>query len=100
MSVFGFDIDQNRIEELRAKIDRSTLSYESDPEALAAADFSVVAVSTPIDAWYRLDLSALVVAWETVGRVLQHGDIVVYSRPSVRAPSKKIVSPCSRARRV
>jgi UDP-N-acetyl-D-galactosamine dehydrogenase len=88
-SVVAFDIDRNRIDELCAKVDRTreveradlthaTLRYESDPAALAAADFYIVAVPTPIDAWRRPDLSALVAASETVGSVLKSGDIVVY----------------------
>ncbi len=88
-AVVGFDIDRNRIEELRAKVDRTrevdqkdlahpTLRYESDPAALAASDFYIVTVPTPIDAWRRPDLRALLAASETVGRMLKSGDIVVY----------------------
>jgi UDP-N-acetyl-D-galactosamine dehydrogenase len=88
-SVVGFDIDRNRINELRTKIDRtreveepdlahSTLRYENDPAALAAADFYIVTVPTPIDAWRRPDLRALLAASETVGRALKRSDIVVY----------------------
>jgi UDP-N-acetyl-D-galactosamine dehydrogenase len=88
-NVVGFDIDRKRIDELRAKIDRTheveqadlghpTLSYESESAALAAADFFIVTVPTPIDAWRRPDLSALLAASDTVGHVLKRGDIVVY----------------------
>ena len=88
-TLIGFDIDRNRIGELRASIDRTreveqtdlnhpTLSYESDPAVLAAADFYIVTVPTPIDAWRRPDLGALLAASRTVGRVLKRGDIVVY----------------------
>jgi UDP-N-acetyl-D-glucosamine/UDP-N-acetyl-D-galactosamine dehydrogenase len=88
-SVVGFDIDHKRIDELRAGLDRtrevangdlshSSLRYESDPAALAAADFYIVTVPTPIDASRRPDLSALLAASNTVGRALGRGDIVVY----------------------
>jgi UDP-N-acetyl-D-galactosamine dehydrogenase len=87
--VIGFDIDRTRIDELRAGCDRTrevdlsdlahpTLSYESDPSKLAAADFYIVTVPTPIDAANRPDLTAMLRASETVGRVLARGDIVVY----------------------
>jgi UDP-N-acetyl-D-glucosamine/UDP-N-acetyl-D-galactosamine dehydrogenase len=87
--VIGFDIDQKRIDELRAGVDRtrevdaadlslSTLSYESDPTALNPADFYIVTVPTPIDTSRRPDLGALLAASETVGRALKKGDIVVY----------------------
>jgi len=88
-SVAGFDIDRQRIEELRAGLDRTleveaadlkhpTLTYTSDPEALAAADFYIVTVPTPIDAARRPDLTALFAASDTVGRFLKRGDVVVY----------------------
>lgn len=87
--VVGFDISQIRIEELRAGHDRSrelesadlhhpTLRYESDPAALAAADFYIVTVPTPIDAARQPDLGAMLSASKTVGGVLKRGDVVVY----------------------
>jgi UDP-N-acetyl-D-glucosamine/UDP-N-acetyl-D-galactosamine dehydrogenase len=88
-AVVGFDIDQTRIAELRAGTDRTrevakadlsqaTLVYASDEAALAAADFYIVTVPTPIDSARRPDLTALHAASETVGRSLKRGDIVVY----------------------
>jgi UDP-N-acetyl-D-galactosamine dehydrogenase len=87
--VIGFDIDSERIEELRAGHDRSreiepsdlrhpTLRYESDPVALSESDFFIVTVPTPIDEARRPDLSAMLAASRTVGRVLKRGDAVVY----------------------
>ncbi len=88
-AVVGFDVDRNRIDELRRNIDRTreveqadlahpTLTYSDDPEALHQADFYIVTVPTPIDTARRPDLSAMFRASETVGRVLKGGDIVVY----------------------
>jgi UDP-N-acetyl-D-glucosamine/UDP-N-acetyl-D-galactosamine dehydrogenase len=89
VTVVGFDIDRQRVEELGAGIDRTlevekpdlshpTLSYASDPAALAASDFYIVTVPTPIDEARRPDLTALFNASDTVGRFLKRGDIVVY----------------------
>ncbi len=58
--VIGFDIDRRRIDDLRCGIDMTreveakdlalpALRYASDPTALAAADFFIVTVPTPID---------------------------------------------------
>ncbi|MGA9947365.1 MAG: nucleotide sugar dehydrogenase [Xanthobacteraceae bacterium] len=88
-AVVGFDIDRKRVEELRGGIDRTlevekndlahpTLSYASDPQALAESDFYIVTVPTPIDDAHRPDLTALFGASDTVGRFLKRGDIVVY----------------------
>jgi UDP-N-acetyl-D-glucosamine/UDP-N-acetyl-D-galactosamine dehydrogenase len=88
-AVTGFDIDARRIAELRSGHDRtrevetadlkhSALRYDSDPKALAGADFYIVTVPTPIDDARRPDLSAMLAASRTVGAALKRGDIVVY----------------------
>jgi UDP-N-acetyl-D-galactosamine dehydrogenase len=88
-AVIGYDIDGGRIDELRAgsdrtrEVDKSDLSHltlvlTSDAAALAAADFYIVTVPTPIDAARRPDLTAMFGASQTVGGVLKRGDIVVY----------------------
>jgi UDP-N-acetyl-D-glucosamine/UDP-N-acetyl-D-galactosamine dehydrogenase len=88
-SVIGFDIDDTRLKELRAGVDRTrevepaeltlpTLTYTSDPTALAVADFFIVTVPTPIDATRQPDLRAMLDASNTVGHVLKPGAIVVY----------------------
>ncbi len=89
MSVIGFDINPERIRELKAGKDitreinssglsHRTLTFTSDPLALKAADFFIVTVPTPIDDARRPDLTALLKASATVGRALKTGDIVVY----------------------
>lgn len=88
-AVIGFDVDRNRIDELRAGVDRTrevdksdlahpALLYSGDSAALAAADFYIITVPTPIDAARRPDLGAVFAASDTVGRFLKRGDIVVY----------------------
>lgn len=88
--VIGFDINAARIDELRAGHDRTRevppgelaearhLTLTADPTALAAARIYIVTVPTPIDAHKRPDLTPLLRASETVGRVLKRGDIVIY----------------------
>jgi UDP-N-acetyl-D-glucosamine/UDP-N-acetyl-D-galactosamine dehydrogenase len=88
-SVVGFDIDHNRVDELRSGRDRTlevtpadleqkTLRFEHEPSRLAGADFYIVTVPTPIDGAHRPDLGAILSASDTVGKVLKRGDIVVY----------------------
>jgi UDP-N-acetyl-D-glucosamine/UDP-N-acetyl-D-galactosamine dehydrogenase len=88
--VVGFDINHKRIDELMAGHDAT---LETEPEELQAAKhlrFStslqdlracncyIVTVPTPIDAHKQPDLTPLIRASETVGKVLKAGDIVVY----------------------
>jgi len=88
-AVVGFDIDHGRIAELRDGVDRTrevagaelqsvALSFTSDITDLAACDFFIVTVPTPIDEARKPDISALLAASRSVGTVLKRGDIVVY----------------------
>ena len=88
--VIGFDVNERRIEALRGGHDATQevsgqeladaprLSYTTDPAALAAASIYIVTVPTPIDAHKRPDLTPLIKASETLGKVLKRGDIVIY----------------------
>ena len=87
--VIGFDVAQDRIDELRSGVDRTlevephelklpALTFTSDPADLAGADFHIVTVPTPIDAARRPDLGAMTAASRTVASALKKGDIVVY----------------------
>ncbi len=81
--VIGFDINQQRLSELRAGHDRThettaeelqaaeLLEFTSDSADLAQADVFVVTVPTPIDSAKRPDLTPLEKASAAVGRALQ-----------------------------
>lgn len=89
-AVTGFDINEARIEALRGGIDNTLeteaselaaatgLRFSSELSDLADCNLFIVTVPTPIDAHRRPDLSPLIKASETVGKVLKRGDIVVY----------------------
>jgi UDP-N-acetyl-D-glucosamine/UDP-N-acetyl-D-galactosamine dehydrogenase len=86
----GFDIDPQRIAELRRGRDRTLevepralklarrLRFTSGLKDLRRCRVHVVTVPTPIDVYKRPDLQPLERASESVGRVLKRGDIVVY----------------------
>lgn len=88
--VVGFDIGAGRIAELREGYDRTRevgpeeltgaahLEFASDPGAIAGCTTYIVTVPTPIDAQKRPDLTPLLGASEIVGKVLKHGDMVIY----------------------
>ncbi|KAA0874517.1 Vi polysaccharide biosynthesis UDP-N-acetylglucosamine C-6 dehydrogenase TviB [Nitrincola tapanii] len=88
--VVGFDINTRRIAELQAGEDLTLeveaeelasaqyLSYSSDPEALRACNVFIVTVPTPINGQKQPDLTPLIRASETLGRVIKTGDIVIY----------------------
>jgi len=87
--VIGFDTDPEHVKELRSGHDRTlevtpadlkqaTLRFENEPSSLTGADFYIVTVPTPIDGARQPDLGAILSASDTVGKVIKHGDIVVY----------------------
>ncbi len=89
ISVIGFDIKADRVEMMKRKEDPSQelgaeafedcdISFTSNIEDLREASFYIVAVPTPIDEHKKPDLTPLLSATETVGKVLCEGDYVVY----------------------
>lgn len=89
-SVLGFDINPKRVAELQSGHDHtlevdseelglaSLLSFSTDLELLRNCNVFIVTVPTPIDEHKRPDLTPLVKASETIGKVLKRGDIVIY----------------------
>lgn len=89
-NVIGFDISEKRVAELQAGQDH-TLEVESEElqqatqlifttatNLLKSCDVFIVTVPTPIDAHKRPDLTPLIKASETIGKILKRGDIVIY----------------------
>ena len=88
--VIGFDINQQRIDDLSSGVDRTLeisanelrnakhLTFTSDTEYLKSANIFIVTVPTPVDRANRPDLRSLVKASEMVGKVLKVGDLVIY----------------------
>jgi UDP-N-acetyl-D-galactosamine dehydrogenase len=87
--VLGFDINQTRIDELKAGLDRSgeadmsivdknNMSFTCDENDLKSANIYIVTVPTPIDSHNRPDLTLVSKASELVSRQLSAGDIVIF----------------------
>ena len=90
MPVVGFDINQQRVDELNRGDDR-TLEVESDLLASVKSNIAytaniadakdcniyIITVPTPIDSMNRPDLTPLIKSSQTVGGLLKKGDIVI-----------------------
>lgn len=89
-SVVGFDINQQRIDALKAGHDAtlevnddelkeaSQLVYSASLGDLKSCNVFIVTVPTPIDEHKQPDLTPLIKASESIGSVLKKGDIVIY----------------------
>jgi len=87
--VIGFDIKPERVELMKKGIDPSNeldndafnstdIILTSDPKDLREASFHIIAVPTPTNIYNLPDLTPVLKASETVGKVLKKGDYVVY----------------------
>jgi UDP-N-acetyl-D-glucosamine/UDP-N-acetyl-D-galactosamine dehydrogenase len=104
-NVLGFDINQTRIAELQSGQDHTLecspeeiqsalhLSYSSSLDDLGTAEIFIVTVPTPVDQANRPDMTPLVKASETVGKVLKAGDIVIYESTVYPGATEEVCVP-------
>jgi len=89
VKVVGFDIKPERVEMMKNRIDPSNelsaeafdgcdILFTANPEDLKQCHFHIIAVPTPIDEHNLPDLTPVIKASETVGKILKKGDYVVY----------------------
>lgn len=89
----GFDMNQSRVDALMAghdttlevdddllqeAINKNGFKCTSNIEDIKDCNFYIVAVPTPVDSNNRPDLTPLISASETIGKVISKDDIVVY----------------------
>jgi UDP-N-acetyl-D-galactosamine dehydrogenase len=89
IKVIGFDIKPDRVELMKKGIDPSNeqvaddfkntdIKFTCDPNDLKEASFHIIAVPTPTNNHNLPDLTPVLSASETVGKIMKKGDYVVY----------------------
>jgi UDP-N-acetyl-D-glucosamine/UDP-N-acetyl-D-galactosamine dehydrogenase len=89
IKVIGFDINAKRVEMMKNNIDPSneltadvfegaSIEFTDSLEVLKEATFFVVAVPTPVDHHNVPDLTPVLKASETIGKIIKKGDYVVF----------------------
>ena len=105
--VMAFDINDNRIDELKSNLDRTGELSEkqlqeffdnggkvySDVSLLSECNVYIITVPTPIDDSKQPDLSPLREASNTVGNVLSADDIVIYESTVYPGVTEEICVP-------
>jgi len=103
--VVGFDIKPQRIAELEAGRDSTRevepaelkaakqLTCTNDVERLRDCNVFIVTVPTPVDAVNQPDLTPLVRASETVGRVMSRGAVVIYESTVYPGATEEVCVP-------
>ena len=101
----GFDIYDERIRELKAGVDRTQevsaaelaqapyLSYTSSLEDLASCKVFIVTVPTPINKHKQPDLTPLIKASESIGKVMQKGCVVIYESTVYPGATEEVCIP-------
>jgi UDP-N-acetyl-D-galactosamine dehydrogenase len=89
-NVIGFDINIERIKQLRKRKDvtlqisdaefeeSARLIFSADKASISDSNVFIITVPTPIDNYKKPDLGPLLSASRVVGSVLKKGDIVIY----------------------
>jgi len=101
----GFDLSAAKVEAYRRHVDPTgevpaedlraaqQLRVTTEPEALKAADFVIVAVPTPIDDAHNPDFGPLLGASEAVGRNLKRGATVVFESTVYPGATEEVCIP-------
>ncbi|MCD9504143.1 Vi polysaccharide biosynthesis UDP-N-acetylglucosamine C-6 dehydrogenase TviB [Photobacterium phosphoreum] len=101
----GFDINETRVAQLRDGIDftlecssaelseATYLEYSSNVEDLGQCNVFIVTVPTPIDEHKQPDLTPLVKASETLGKVIKQGDVVIYESTVYPGATEEVCIP-------
>jgi len=88
--VIGFDINEKRIAELNSGIDKNLefnkdelkssnqLNFTNNNEDLKSANCYIITMPTPVDKFKKPDLTLLLKASKTIGKIIKQGDLVIY----------------------
>ena len=104
-STIGFDININRIKELKSGKDSTLevepeelkittkLKFTSELNQIAECDIYIITVPTPIDEFKQPDLRPLKSASQSVGKVLSKGNIVIYESTVYPGATEEVCVP-------
>lgn len=104
-TVLGFDINPQRIAELQSGQDHTLectpeqlrgahhLRYSHHVQDLRACQVFIVTVPTPVDQANRPDMTPLIKASQTVGSVLEPGDVVIYESTVYPGATEEVCVP-------
>ena len=105
METLGFDIDKERVSELKRGIDKTLevedaelavaaeLTFTSDVEDIGVCNVFIVTVPTPVTAHKQPDLFPLRSASEMIASVLKRGDIVIYESTVFPGATEEVCVP-------
>jgi len=105
IETIGFDINQSRIQELidgkdstlevepEELSEATKLTYTTSPEDIRSCNIYIVTVPTPIDQYKRPDLTPLIRSSETIGKLLDHNNVVIYESTVYPGATEEVCAP-------
>ena len=109
--VIGFDINKNRLEELKMgkdhtmeveesnlvsvlnRNDQLGLSFTDDAQKIKGFDFYIITVPTPVNKYNYPDFTPLIKASETVGQVISQDAVIIYESTVYPGATEEICVP-------
>lgn len=103
-NTIGFDVSDSRIAELKQGIDRTKeidagvlknteIHFTSKLEDLREVSFFIVCIPTPVDSDHRPDLNPLILASESIGKIIRKGSVVVFESTVYPGVTEDICGP-------
>ncbi len=101
----GYDLSQEKVDHYKGYRDPAgeisgdelravtRLKFTTDPRKLAAADFIVIAVPTPVDAAHQPDFGPLAAASRTTGQHMKKGATVIYESTVYPGATEEVCVP-------
>ncbi len=101
----GFDINKSRIQELNQGNDHTLeiepeelkkatkLRYSGDPDNIRDCNIYIVTVPTPIDKYKRPDLTPLIKSSETIGKLLNVNNIIIFESTVYPGATEEVCVP-------
>ena len=105
--VVGFDINQERVDELNSGFDRTLeltkeqvqesidngIKYTTSLDDIKDCNIYIVTVPTPINEDFKPDLTPLIKSSQSIGKVLKKGDIVIYESTVYPGATEEVCVP-------
>jgi len=92
LNVIGFDIDHQRVHQLRS-VNQPNLHFTADPREITKADFIIICVPTPVTKSKDPDLSYIKSAAAIVSQNMKKGSVVILESTVYPGVTEEVIKP-------
>jgi UDP-N-acetyl-D-glucosamine/UDP-N-acetyl-D-galactosamine dehydrogenase len=91
--VISYDVDEEKVKNLAGENSNPDHVFTTDPEAIAAADFIMICVPTPLSKGKRPDMSYIKSAADTIGTYMKKGAVVIVESSVFPGATEELLKP-------